>query len=362
MRLFRDEVRGGFFMVGRGRGDARGPSERPLGQRHAERQLRLGRRPAAPGPPGRARPPTRRRARARCAWSGRRWRQRRRGSATRSEPSTRTCPPSRRWRSSATPGGGDAALVAEITTNRFLPTTFSPCPPQMTRPRAPPSRSSGPRAARRARHGLRVRALRVPAPRHGCGRPRGAGRRNGHRRVGSPERDRPPGAPVPRGPRPRPAHDPLDGADLPGPPRAPGPSVPSGLRDGPPRVPIAGERAPRLRHARSGDGALRAGRAARPARRLVHACPGRLLGDVLRAGRGEPVRGVHAGGVVDATLGFAMPPDDAGVVLSFTAAGLGLVLLALFITYLPSLYGPSSDASAAWPSSRFAGSRRAAST
>ena len=39
------------------------------------------------------------------------------------------------------------------------------------------------------------------------------------------------------------------------------------------------------------------------------------------------------------TLGFAMPPDDAGVVLSFTAAGLGLVLLALFITYLPSLYG-----------------------
>jgi len=39
------------------------------------------------------------------------------------------------------------------------------------------------------------------------------------------------------------------------------------------------------------------------------------------------------------TLGFAMPPDDAGVALSFTAAGLGLVLLALFITYLPSLYG-----------------------
>ena len=39
------------------------------------------------------------------------------------------------------------------------------------------------------------------------------------------------------------------------------------------------------------------------------------------------------------TLGFARPPDDAGVVLSFTAAGLGVVLLALFITYLPSLYG-----------------------
>ena len=39
------------------------------------------------------------------------------------------------------------------------------------------------------------------------------------------------------------------------------------------------------------------------------------------------------------TLGFARPPDDAGVALSFTAAGLGVVLLALFITYLPSLYG-----------------------
>lgn len=38
------------------------------------------------------------------------------------------------------------------------------------------------------------------------------------------------------------------------------------------------------------------------------------------------------------TLGFARPPDDAGVFLSFTAAGVGLVLLALFITYLPSLY------------------------
>ncbi len=39
------------------------------------------------------------------------------------------------------------------------------------------------------------------------------------------------------------------------------------------------------------------------------------------------------------TLGFATPPDRGGVILSFTAAGLGLVLLALFITYLPSLYG-----------------------
>jgi len=39
------------------------------------------------------------------------------------------------------------------------------------------------------------------------------------------------------------------------------------------------------------------------------------------------------------TLGFAHPPTDAGVFLAVSAAGLGLVLLALFITYLPSLYG-----------------------
>ncbi len=39
------------------------------------------------------------------------------------------------------------------------------------------------------------------------------------------------------------------------------------------------------------------------------------------------------------TLGFAHAPSEGGVVLSFTAAGAGLVLLALFITYLPSLYG-----------------------
>lgn len=38
------------------------------------------------------------------------------------------------------------------------------------------------------------------------------------------------------------------------------------------------------------------------------------------------------------TLGFAHAPTEAGVALSFTAAGAGLVVLALFITYLPSLY------------------------
>jgi hypothetical protein len=39
------------------------------------------------------------------------------------------------------------------------------------------------------------------------------------------------------------------------------------------------------------------------------------------------------------TLGFLHPPTDGGVLLAITAAGLGLVVLALFITYLPSLYG-----------------------
>src|SRR4029453_18627923 len=140
-------------------------------------------------------------------------------------------------------------------------------------------------------------------------------------------------APVHRGPRPRPPHDPLDGADLPGPPRAPGPSIPRRLRHGPPRVPTACGRAPRLRDARSGDGALRAGRAARPARRLVRAPAGRLLGVV------SPFEAFTLAGSSMLTLGFAVPPDDAGVALSFTAAGLGLVLLALFITSLPSLYG-----------------------
>jgi hypothetical protein len=39
------------------------------------------------------------------------------------------------------------------------------------------------------------------------------------------------------------------------------------------------------------------------------------------------------------TLGFIHPPTDGGVLLAISAAGLGLVVLALFITYLPSLYG-----------------------
>ena len=39
------------------------------------------------------------------------------------------------------------------------------------------------------------------------------------------------------------------------------------------------------------------------------------------------------------TLGFIHPPTPGGVFLAITAAGVGLVVLALFITYLPSLYG-----------------------
>ena len=39
------------------------------------------------------------------------------------------------------------------------------------------------------------------------------------------------------------------------------------------------------------------------------------------------------------TLGFIHPPTASGVFLAITAAGVGLVVLALFITYLPSLYG-----------------------
>lgn len=47
------------------------------------------------------------------------------------------------------------------------------------------------------------------------------------------------------------------------------------------------------------------------------------------------------------TLGFARADDLPTVILSFTEAGLGLVLLALVITYLPSLYGAFSRREAA---------------
>ncbi|HVE92031.1 MAG TPA: hypothetical protein VNE62_07000 [Actinomycetota bacterium] len=42
------------------------------------------------------------------------------------------------------------------------------------------------------------------------------------------------------------------------------------------------------------------------------------------------------------TLGFARPPGFASHLLSFTAAGLGIALLALLITYLPSIYAAFS--------------------
>ena len=165
------------------------------------------------------------------------------------------------------------ALAAEVTAKRFLPNhVLAVSAARRRAPRAPRSRSFAtarsvdgrprPTCASGSRAGSPSR-IRPPSRRRSAERP--------WRRVGSPERDRPPGAPVPRGRRPGPAHDPLDGADLPGSPRAPGPSVPSRLRNGPPRVPTAGGRAPRLRDARSGDGALRAGRPAHPARRILGA-------------------------------------------------------------------------------------------
>jgi hypothetical protein len=47
------------------------------------------------------------------------------------------------------------------------------------------------------------------------------------------------------------------------------------------------------------------------------------------------------------TLGFAHPVDLPKIVLAFAEAGLGLTLLALLITYLPSLYGAFSRREAA---------------
>ena len=42
------------------------------------------------------------------------------------------------------------------------------------------------------------------------------------------------------------------------------------------------------------------------------------------------------------TLGFERPPDLPATVLAFSEAGLGLVLLAMLITYLPTIYGSFS--------------------
>src|SRR5919201_1387657 len=42
------------------------------------------------------------------------------------------------------------------------------------------------------------------------------------------------------------------------------------------------------------------------------------------------------------TLGFERPPDLPATILVFTEAGLGLVLLAMLITYLPTIYGAFS--------------------
>ena len=47
------------------------------------------------------------------------------------------------------------------------------------------------------------------------------------------------------------------------------------------------------------------------------------------------------------TLGFSRPNDFPSVVLSFTEAGIGLTLLAMLITYLPSLYAAFSRREAA---------------
>jgi hypothetical protein len=42
------------------------------------------------------------------------------------------------------------------------------------------------------------------------------------------------------------------------------------------------------------------------------------------------------------TLGFERPPDLPSTVLAFTEAGIGLVMLAMLITYLPTIYGSFS--------------------
>ncbi len=63
---------------------------------------------------------------------------------------------------------------------------------------------------------------------------------------------------------------------------------------------------------------------------------------------GRPVRVALSDSVSSlTTLGFSQPGDLPSVVLAFTEAGLGLTLLALLITYLPSLYNAFSRREAA---------------
>ena len=63
-------------------------------------------------------------------------------------------------------------------------------------------------------------------------------------------------------------------------------------------------------------------------------------------GRG-PVEAFELSGSALLTLGFQRPGDVAESILVFTEAGIGLVLLAMLITYLPSIYGQFSRREAA---------------
>ena len=58
------------------------------------------------------------------------------------------------------------------------------------------------------------------------------------------------------------------------------------------------------------------------------------------------------------TLGFVGPPDLATNILAFVEAILGLSVLALLISYLPTIYGRSRDARSSSRSCRATPSRR----
>ena len=206
--LFHDEGRGGFFPARDGTRRRSSSGQKDLSDNAVpERQPASAECPAAPRPPdGRG-----------LVRGGGRGALRLVRDAMAGAPSgfghalgaleARTCPPVKEVaRPSATPASEETlALVAEVTTNRFLPNhVLAVSSPGDERPMSRGRAPSGPPAEGRARHGLRARALRVPAP-VTIRAAAGAGRRNGRVRVGSPERDRPPGAPVPRGPGPGPA-------------------------------------------------------------------------------------------------------------------------------------------------------------
>ena len=100
---------------------------------------------------------------------------------------------------------------------------------------------------------------------------------------------------------------------------------------------------PPVRGSRPGDGALRAGCARHTAGGLGHWRHDRLLRHLLGS---RPASAVVEAFVTSGssllTLGFLRPPGTGEIILTFVEAGIGLGLVSLMISYLPTIYGAFS--------------------